>query len=82
MSDAGIEAMDQEPEAPAPDETLVQARMDALLARFPGRFSDEELVAIRTKIAGHAAMAKALHNARLGPSIEPPPFVPYVKEES
>ena len=82
MSDAGIEAAGQEPAASAADEAVVQARMEALLARFPQRFSDEEIKAIRAKVAGHVAMAKALHGAPLDPAIEPPPFVPYRERKS
>ena len=80
MSDAGIEAT-EDPEVSKEDEALVEARVAALLARFPGRFTDEEVAAIRKKVAGHLEIARALHGAPLEPDVEPPAFVPVSKEE-
>ena len=82
MSDAGIEAASDDPGARKGDETLVEARMAALTSRWPDRFSEDELQAIREKVAGHIAMARSLHSAPLDPSVEPPPFVPYRGQSS
>ena len=82
MSDAGIEAASDDPSTRKGDEALVEARMAALTSRWPGRFSEDELQAIREKVAGHVAMARSLHGAPLDPSVEPPPFVPYRRQSS
>ena len=82
MSDAGIEATGEDPAVVKADEAIVEARLSALLARWPERFEDDEIAEIKKKIAGHVAMAKALHGAPLDPNVEPPPFVPYRKRDS
>lgn len=82
MSDAGIEATGEDPAAVTADEAIVEARLAALLARWPERFEESEIGEIRKKIAGYVAMARTLHAAPLDPNVEPPPFVPYSKRDS
>ena len=82
MSDAGIEATGEDPTRVKADEALVEARLSALLARWPERFEDDEIAEIKKKIAGHIGIARTLHGAPLDPSIEPPPFVPYRQPDS
>lgn len=81
MSDSGIETAPDDGDPGDADETLVEARMAALEARYPERFSAEEAAAIRDKVARGVAVAKTLHEAHLDPDVEPPPFVPYSREE-
>lgn len=82
MNDAGIEATGQDPAAAKADEAIVEARLAALVARWPERFEESEIAGIKKKIAGYVAMARTLHGAPLDPNVEPPPFVPYSKRDS
>ena len=56
---------------------IVDARMAELEARFPDRFSDEELAVLREKVTGHLGISAALREADIPDDIEPPPFHPY-----
>lgn len=80
MSDSGIETAPDNGDHATADGALVEARMAALAARYPERFSAEESAEIRAKVARGVAVAKILREARLDPDIEPPPFVPYSAE--
>jgi hypothetical protein len=56
---------------------IVDARMAELEARYPDRFSVEELAALRKKVTGHIGISAALRAAGIPDDIEPPPFLPY-----
>lgn len=58
---------------------LVQARLDQVLARYPGRFSPAELEQLRVQIAQLVEAGEQLRAVRLANGDEPAPVLRVVR---
>ena len=60
------------------DERQIDLRLETILTRFPGRYSDAQIAAIRERIATTVDDTRALHAVPLTNGDDPAgPFVPY-----
>ncbi len=66
------------PDRPPFDERQIDLRLETILARYPGRYSDEQIAAVRQRIAATVDNARALHAIPLDNGDDPAgAFVPY-----
>ena len=60
------------------DERQIDLRLETILARFPGRYDDDQIADIRKRIAATVDDARALRAVPLTNADDPAgPFVPY-----
>jgi len=60
------------------DERQIDLRLETILARYPGRYDDAQIAAVRERIAATVDAARALHAVPLTNADDPAgPFIPF-----